>query len=100
MPRVVVTRLRAKPGCEQRLADALRALIEQERAETGSDAPRYVLARSWDDSAVFELRECYEDDSAPDFVGDGAQTSVIDQLAGLIDCRPILEGLLVLDSEV
>jgi hypothetical protein len=99
MPVVVVTRIRAKAGAEQQLERALGAMIEKARGEGRQDAPRYVLSRCADDPAVLELRECYAGDCAPDIVGDGALTSPVDELEGLIDGRPILQKLIELNDE-
>lgn len=90
MPSVVLARIKAKAGCERQLTRAIRTMIAQaEKDETGS-APRYALYRCAEEPGLLILWERHDGDAASEHNG---SAELIEELAGLIDGRPILETL-------
>ncbi len=90
MPPVVLARIKAKPGCERQLTRAISTMIAQaDKDETGS-APRHALYRCAEEPGLLILWERRDGDSASEPNGGG---ELIEELAGLIDGRPILETL-------
>lgn len=63
MLRVIAT-IRAREGCEQRLADTLRGLVEPSRAEDG--CAQYDLLQSLDQPGLFTVVESWSDREALD----------------------------------
>lgn len=57
-PLTVVAKLKAKPGAEARLENALRALVAPTRAEAG--CLNYDLHRAHDDPGLFVFHENWE----------------------------------------
>jgi quinol monooxygenase YgiN len=67
MAIVVVARIKAKPGSEQKLEEAFRSMIAKVREEPGCE--QYTLHRQLKDPTVFLFYEVYKDKEALDFHG-------------------------------
>jgi quinol monooxygenase YgiN len=67
MAIVVVARIKAKPGCEQKLEESFRTMISKVREEPGCE--QYTLHRQLKDPTVFLFYEVYKDKEALDFHG-------------------------------
>jgi quinol monooxygenase YgiN len=67
MAIVVVARIKAKPGSEQKLEEAFRSMIGKVREEPGCE--QYILHRQIKDPTVFLFYEIYKDKEALDFHG-------------------------------
>lgn len=65
MAIVVVARIKAKAGCEQKLEEAFRNMIGKVREEPGCE--QYILHRHVKDPTVFLFYEVYKDKEALDF---------------------------------
>jgi len=81
----VIANMRAKPGKEQELREALEALIEPTKQEAGY--VNYDLHQSVEDPAVFYFHENWE--SAP-HLDDHLNTPHLQQFASRLD--ELLEG--------
>ncbi len=91
MPPVVLARIKAKPGCERQLTRAIRTMIAQTDKDETASAPRYALYRSAEEPGLLILWERHDGDAASGPNGGG---ELIEELAGLIDGRPLLETLI------
>jgi quinol monooxygenase YgiN len=67
MSIVVVARIKAKAGSEQKLEEAFRSMIGKVRAEPGCE--QYILHRALKDPTQFVFFEVYKDKEALDFHG-------------------------------
>jgi hypothetical protein len=92
----VLTRIKAKAGCERQLQRAIQAMIAKQ-AHQNDAGPQYTLYRSAEDPALLMLWERHDGDSIPDSDNDAG--GLIEELAGLIDGRPILEMLVEVADE-
>jgi hypothetical protein len=92
MPVIILARIKAKAGCERQLKRAIRAMIATVEEKESAARPRYTLYRCSEDPALLILLERHDGDPASDSDGDAGE--LIENLAGLIDGRPILETLI------
>ncbi len=98
MSITVVARLTAKPGSEQQLEEALRAMIPKVREETGALA--YVLHQSVKNPAVFVFYEVYKDQAAFDnHTKTPHMAELQSKLPALLDGRPTIDVLSELDHK-
>jgi quinol monooxygenase YgiN len=67
MSLAIVARIKAKPGCEQKLEEAMRSMITKVRSEPGCE--QYILHRAIKDPTQFVFFEVYKDKEALDFHG-------------------------------
>jgi len=87
---VISATFQAKPGCEDRLGDTLRTMIEPVSKESG--VVEYALHRSPADAGRFFFYEKYQDQAALDFHNATPYLkALLDAAPGLCISAPVVE---------
>jgi quinol monooxygenase YgiN len=92
MAIAIVAKLKAKPGSEKQMEEALTSMVGKTREEQG--CLQYILHKSNQDPTAFVFYEVYQDQAALDAHGKTPHMAeMFGKVGGLLDGRPSVELL-------